>query len=369
MVFTLLPLPSPSDSSFDQLVHFLHDHVSDHLPRLQQAGTFTEVFATFIVGPPDHSNAGSSLHSHLVGCATTDPDTHHLAMYVPTGADQPYTGPSEWAPVMVHIAASLLWPDLPFLVTSPDYVLRAQATLSELRRCLGYPSTFSLFTTSHSLAGSDVLLHLPPPSTFSLIPVTTPPTPFADPLPPPHDFRYTSLEDALQLIATLTVSQMTAQQTQFGRVASNAMDADLFYPLFCTPYYGSNPPRTQIFWLWYTNSLPSSSIAAIPREVPSPLLLTPMMLSTARRQTLCRSSQRPISNGPGEGVLICSLTDERVGLRPFPISWLYHVDTAAPPPPFFGRLADVFSAGTEQYRSPIFDGPISLGPAASLHLR
>ena len=56
-----LPLPSPSDSSFDPLVHFLHDHVSDHLRRMQQIGTFTEVFATFIVGPPDHSNAGSSL--------------------------------------------------------------------------------------------------------------------------------------------------------------------------------------------------------------------------------------------------------------------------------------------------------------------
>ena len=177
-----LPLPSPSDSSFDQLVHFLHDHVSDHLRRMQQlVGTFTEVFATFIVGPPDHSNAGSSLHSHLVGCATTDPDTHHLGLYVPTGAGQPYTGPSEWAPVMVHIAASLLWPDLPFLVTSPDYILGAQA----------------MFTTSHSLAGSDVLLHFPPPSTFSLIPVSTPPIPFADPLPPPHDFRYTSPDDAL----------------------------------------------------------------------------------------------------------------------------------------------------------------------------
>ena len=124
-----LPLPSPSDSSFDPLVHFLHDHVSDHLRRMQQIGTFTEVFATFIVGPPDHSNAGSSLHSHLVGCATTDPNTHHLVLYVPTGAGQPYTGPSEWAPVMVHIAASLLWPDLPFLVTSPDYILGAQASL------------------------------------------------------------------------------------------------------------------------------------------------------------------------------------------------------------------------------------------------
>ena len=189
-----LPLPSPSDSSFDQLAHFLHDHVSDHLRSMQQAGTFTEVFATFIVGPPDHSNAGSSLHSHLVGCATTDPTTHHLALYVPTGAGQPYTGPSEWAPVMVHIAASLLWPDLPFLVTSADYILGAQATLSELQRCLGYPSAFSLFTTSHSLAGTDVLLHFPPPSTFSLIVPSLETTPLLSasgvlikilPLPPP----------------------------------------------------------------------------------------------------------------------------------------------------------------------------------------
>ena len=134
----------------------------------------------------------------------------------------------------------------------------------------------------------------------------------------------------------------------------------------------TNPPRTQTFWLWYTNSRPSKSIAAIPRKVPSTLLLTPndainctpadllSVLSTAYKQWT--------SLHPGEGVLMCSLTDERVALRPFPISWLYHVDTAAPPPPFFGRLADVFSAGTEQYRSPIFDGPISLGPAASLHL-
>ena len=53
-----LPLPSPSDSSFDPLVHFLHEHVSDHLRRMQQIGTFTEVFATFIVGPPDHSKTG-----------------------------------------------------------------------------------------------------------------------------------------------------------------------------------------------------------------------------------------------------------------------------------------------------------------------
>ena len=48
-------------------------------------------------------------------------------------------------------------------------------------------------------------------------------------------------EDALQLIATLTTSQMEAQHNKFGQVASNAIDADLYYPLFCTPYYGYQP--------------------------------------------------------------------------------------------------------------------------------
>ena len=78
---------------------------------------------------------------------------------------------------MVHIAASLLWPDLPFLVTSPDYVLGAQAAIDELRRCLGYSSALNLFTTPHSLAGSDVLLHLPPPANSA----PTPPQPYHHP--------------------------------------------------------------------------------------------------------------------------------------------------------------------------------------------
>ena len=134
-------------------------------------------------------------------------------------------------------------------------------------------------------------------------------------------------------IATLTTSQMEAQHNKFGQVASNALT-----PTYTTRYSAlltmvTNPPRTQTFWLWSTNSRPSLSIAATPRKVPSTLLLSPTRLSTAHRQTLCRSSQRPINSGPP-----------------------------------FTSLADVFSAGTEQCRSPIFDDPINLGPAASLHL-
>ena len=34
---------------------------------------------------------------------------------------------------------------------------------------------------------------------------------------------------------------MAEQHNKFGQVASNAIDADLYYPLFCTPYYGYQP--------------------------------------------------------------------------------------------------------------------------------
>ena len=109
---------------------------------------------------------------------------------------------------------------------------------------------------------------------------------------------------------------MAAQHNKFGQVASNAIDADLYYPLFCTPSYGYQPTsHTDFLVMVYqlsafigilpkqhrakkTNSRPSLSIAAIPRKVPSTLLLSPTMLSTAHGQTLCRSSQRPINSGP-----------------------------------------------------------------------
>ena len=109
-----LPLPSLSDRGFSQLLSFLHSYLDYNIRAVQHADTCDDIFATFVVGPQDHHNAGAALHSHLVGCATTDPSAHHLALYVPVGPDSPYKGPSDWAPLMVYLAASLLYPDLPF---------------------------------------------------------------------------------------------------------------------------------------------------------------------------------------------------------------------------------------------------------------
>ena len=165
---------------------------------------------------------------------------------------------------------------------------------------------------------------------------------------------------------------MEAQHNKFGQVASNAIDADLYYPLFCTPYYSYQPTsHTDFLVMVYQLSAFIVHCCYTKEGAFNPAIVSNEAINCTPADlmsVLSTTYKQWTSLHPGEGVLMCSLTEERVALRPFPISWLYHVDMAAPSPPFFGRLADVFSAGTEQYRSPLFDDPINLGPAASLHL-
>ena len=360
-----LPLPSLSDRGFPQLLTFLHSHLDSHIRAVQQADTFDDIFATFVVGPPDHHNAGAALHSHLVGCATTDSSTHHLALYVPVGSESPYKGPSDWAPLMVYLATSFLYPDLPFLVCSPDYVLGAQASIDELRRCLGFSSTLNLFTTHTSLVGSDVLVHLPYPCQFSSYIAPRDPE-----LPPLAPFSYRSPSEVLELISSLTKTHMATQAGIHTRIASGSVDADLYYALYCTPYYGFSPDTSADFLVMayqlssflvhccYTSGgAATSALEDELNSIPEDLLT---VLASAYKQWT--------SLHPGQGVFIGPLAADTATLRPFPMAWLYSVDESSPAPPVFGRLSDVFSAGNELYTSPLFQGPICLGPAASLHL-
>ena len=115
------------------------------------------------------------------------------------------------------------------------YVLGAQASISELRRCLGHSSTLNLFITTTSLAGSDVLVHLPHPCQFNS---HTPPVDPSSPPLTPFKYSYNSPSDVLGLIETLTALQMSNQQDARSKVDSGSVAADLFYALYCTPYYG-----------------------------------------------------------------------------------------------------------------------------------
>ena len=127
----LLPLtiPPPTRPSFAILVQHVHEQLDSYLATQQKDGKLN-AFITFIVGPPDHPNARYALHSHLVGCHTTfngDMHVDYSTIYIPCGHGHPWAGPSEWGPLMVFLAAALLWPDLPFLVCHPRFLLGAHA--------------------------------------------------------------------------------------------------------------------------------------------------------------------------------------------------------------------------------------------------
>ena len=128
--------------------------------------------------------------------------------------------------------------------------------------------------------------------------VSTPPIPFADPLPPLMSSAIPPRRMHFNLLQLSPFHKWRRSTTSLGRSLPTqlALTYTTRYSALLTMV--TNPPRTQTFWFWYTNSRPSLSIAAIPRKVPSTLLLSPTMLSTAHRQTLCRSSQRPINSGP-----------------------------------------------------------------------
>ena len=154
-----LTIPPPTTPSFSGLVRHLHDQLHPYLIKKQD-------FVTFIVGPPDHPNARFALHSHLVGCHTTcNSDMHvdYSTIYIPSGPGQPWAGPEERGPLMVFIAAALLWPDLSFLVCHPRFLLGAHAPLDELRGVFAMQCPMVLFSSARDLTRSDVLYHLDRP--------------------------------------------------------------------------------------------------------------------------------------------------------------------------------------------------------------
>ena len=221
------------------------------------------------------------------------------------------------------------------------------------------------FTTPTSLVGSDVLVHLPYPCQFnSHIAQRDPASP---PLTP---FSYNSPSDVLELIASLTTAHMSTQVGVHNRIASGSVEADLYYALYCTPYYGFCPSTSADFLVmvyqlssflihccYTTGGAPTSALEDELNSTPEDLLT---VLASAYKQWT--------SLHPGQGVFISPLTADTATLRPFPMAWLYSVDESSPAPPVFGRLSDVFSAGNELYASRLFQGPISLGPSSSLHL-
>ena len=128
----LLPLtiPPPTRPSFAILVQHVHDQLDSYLVK-QQADGKLNAFITFIVGPPRPSerqicsplpSCWLPYHPLMVICMWITPPSISPVVTAILGQD-----PLSGAPLMVFLAAALLWPDLPFLVCHPRFLLGAHA--------------------------------------------------------------------------------------------------------------------------------------------------------------------------------------------------------------------------------------------------
>ena len=107
------PLDTPAfDGSmlkhYHNLLHFLHDQLSEYFSSVQDPMLPQNFFLTLIVGSPDHPNARYCLHSHIIGCHVC-----HSVLFVPVGPEGVWNGPLDWAPLLVYLLVTALFPDLP----------------------------------------------------------------------------------------------------------------------------------------------------------------------------------------------------------------------------------------------------------------
>ena len=355
----LLPLtiPPPTRPSFAILVQHVHEQLDSYLATQQTDGKLN-AFITFIVGPPDHPNARYALHSHLVGCHTTfngDMHVDYSTIYIPCGPGHPWAGPSEWGPLMVFLAAALLWPDLPFLVCHPRFLLGAHAPLDELREVFSTNCPMVLFSSARDLTRSDVLYH--PGKT----------TKFAHDLPfscsdPPFTRNPPDLvQNLISSSVNAHAAAAPANRERLERLASPSIEADLHFPLLCTPYYGFVPEtEVDLFVeiLQLSSFLCSCCFANDGNDIPHLGDSAPTaaaLLSTLSAIPNERSGGS-IAAFPGTGVFICDPAPAPQNGDPAIACWLYIPASLPPPPPtVFCTLIATLSPSDPRFATPLFE--------------
>ena len=356
---TFLPAPSPSPFKMPALLDFLSARIDPTLADLRTHDLSPPPFLTLIVGSPAHPLAGKALHSHLVGCFTNNETRYHFTLFVPVGPDQCLPVPLDWAPLFTALATICLYPSLPFLVCTPDYILGTFSGMDDLIACFPRPATLHAFSSNSSLVRPDVFLRLPPAANFAGQAVEGRPD-------------FVSHAPAAAMTALLNARKATYQHCPSSResVEPGSVTADLHFALYCTPYYGYIPESESDFlamtfaladFLVYncftTDSEPNAALSNL--SVRPGDLLT--ILSTIHPSFL--------SVSPGDGLFILPLTTAKAALRPFPVAWLYSVTAEdCPPPPFFVPLAAALGPGTKLYVSGIFQQAWALGPHARAYL-
>ena len=130
------PTQQPTSTfSFAPFLQFLTETINPHLTHLVSQPTHS-CFIILVVGFSTHSMAGPALHSHLVSSFTTLPGDDVSVVYIPTDLIQGFPKPTDWHPLLVYTTVALAYPDLPFLVVSPEYIAGATFSPASLRTLL-----------------------------------------------------------------------------------------------------------------------------------------------------------------------------------------------------------------------------------------
>ena len=117
------------------LLNYLNQHLTPHL-RSHIGTSIQSCFVTLIIGPSTDVRVGAALHSHLVCAAVAPSNEDYSVLFIPSDLLTDFACPIEWQPLFLYLAASLAYPDLPFLVTTPDYMAGALCTAQGLRSVL-----------------------------------------------------------------------------------------------------------------------------------------------------------------------------------------------------------------------------------------
>ena len=274
------------------LLHFLDKHLTPHLRS--QIGTRTQsCFVTLVIGHSTDPRVGPTLHSHLVCAAVAPSSEDYSVLFIPSDLLTDFSCPLEWQPLLLYIAAALSYPDLPFIVTTPDYIAGALCTAQGLRNIFQTTCPHIFLATADALASPHVFLHLPPPVLLSLDAMDT-----TTDNPSQNAFRFRSPEDVTTLIQ-LTASDQFSSSAANRTALTDAALQDVHFPLYCTPYYGyspTNPVEFQVELLQLTNhllstlSLLSQHLDDNPHPTPSALLPGRASFSVPLRTLTTRTS-------------------------------------------------------------------------------
>ena len=236
------------------LLNYLHQHLTPHL-RSHIGTSIQSCFVTLIIGPSTDPRVGAALHSHLVCAAVAPSNEDYSVLFIPSDLLSDFVCPIEWQPLFLYVAASLAYPDLPFLVTTPDYMAGALCTAQGLRSLLHNSCSHILLGTADTLISPHLFLHLPhhvPLSPDAMDTGTAPPS--------LHPFRFRT-PDEVSLLVQSTFSDQLSHAVACRASVTEVDLQDPHFPLYCTPYYGYSPTTSvdlQVEILQLSNHLVSS---------------------------------------------------------------------------------------------------------------